>query len=71
MRDRPGGEQALEQRAVGVAAVLGRVRAEPGGGEERPLEVGAEDARPGPAPPAIDASAPAISSSAAVITVGR
>ena len=38
-------EQALEQRDIGIAPRGEAVRAEAGGGEERPLEVGAEDPR--------------------------
>ncbi len=43
----PRGEQPLEQCGIGVAPRRLAVRAEPGGGEERPFQVNAEDARPG------------------------
>ena len=39
-------EQPVQQRRVGVAAPLGRMGAEPAGGEERALQVRAEDLRP-------------------------
>ena len=44
---RPGFEQALEQRRVGIVAPVARVGAEPVGRDERPLEVRSEDARAG------------------------
>ena len=43
---RPGGEDPLEQRRVGVAAGRRRVRAEAVRREERALDVRAEDPRP-------------------------
>src|SRR5207253_4142146 len=45
VRDASGSEQALEERRVRVAARLRRVRPEPVGGDERALEVRAEDPR--------------------------
>ena len=45
--DGPGREEALEQRRVGIAPRGEPVRAEPARGEERPLQVHAEDARAG------------------------
>ena len=45
---RPRGEQPLEQRSVGIAPAVRRMRAEPPRREERPLEVHAEDARARP-----------------------
>ena len=41
--DRPGHEQALEQREIGVAARIGGMHAQPSGRDEGPLEVRAED----------------------------
>ena len=45
MAHRAGGEQPLEQRTVGIASRLGRVRPQPLGRDERPFEMRAEDAR--------------------------
>ena len=45
--DRPGRKEALEQRRVGIAPSGESVCPEPGGGEERPFQVHAQDARAG------------------------
>ena len=64
-------EEPLEERRIGVAASGEAVRPEPRGGEERPLEVDAEDSRPGERVAGRTRSPRTRSASSEVISVGR